>query len=107
VYAKLPPYPMYPADAVPLPKLDWPKVAPLKLEEVAPPKLLEVPPLRLAAVTPHGPILNNLRDAVGHAYRAVDDAVEDAVGDVLRRRTQDLREEAERDAATGGLNPSP
>lgn len=99
-HAQLPPYPMHPADAVPLPPLTWPHVPPLKLEEVAPPKVLEVTPLTLGALAPQAPLLHDLRDAIGHAYHAADAGIDAVVRDVLERRAQELREEAERDAST-------
>jgi hypothetical protein len=98
-HAELPPYPMHPADAVPLPPLLWPQVPALKLSELAPPRLLEVAPLQLGVLASEAPLLNDLRDAVSHAYHAADAGVEDAVGDVLRRKARGLRAEAERDAS--------
>lgn len=99
-HAELPPYPMHPADAVPLPSLQWPQVPALKLETVAPPRLLDMAPLQLGVLTPEAPLPSDLRDAISRAYHAADAGVEDAVGDVLRRKARRLRAEAERDVST-------
>lgn len=80
---EIPPYPMHPADAVPLPQLTWP----------------HVPALELGDVAPHAPFMNGLRNAVGRAYHAADRGVDAAVRDVLQKRAKKLREKAEKEAA--------
>jgi hypothetical protein len=81
---ELPPYPVHPADAVPLPALRWP----------------QVPSLTLGDVAPRGARVGELRKAIGHAYHAADAGIDRTVRDVLRRRATKLRVEAENDAAS-------
>jgi hypothetical protein len=85
--ADLPPYPMLPADAVPLPSLRWP----------------QMPPLKLMALASRAPIVKQLWGAMGHAYHAANGRVDAAIDPVLRRRAQKLRAEADQAASA----PSP
>jgi hypothetical protein len=80
----IPPYPLYPADAVPLPPLTWPTVPPVKVEEVAPAPRLG----------------NGLLNVVGHAFHKVDAGIDAIVGEVLRREARKLRMKAEKKAST-------
>jgi hypothetical protein len=80
----IPPYPIHPADAVPLPPLTWPHVPALKVEDTA-------PPARLG---------NGLLKVVGHAFHKVDAGIDAIVSGVLRREAQKLRAKAEKNAST-------
>lgn len=89
-HAQLPPYPMHPADAVPLPQPRWPDLPPLKPEVVA----------------PQAAMVNGLLAAIGQAYKAAEAGIEAAVGDVLRQQAQQMRTDAEKQVSAGNPNPS-
>ena len=86
-HAELPPYPMLPADAVPLPSVRWP----------------QVPPMKLIALASRAPLVKQLWRAIGHAYHAANGRVDAAIGPLLQRRAEELRAEADQAASA----PSP
>jgi hypothetical protein len=82
IRADLPPYPVLPADVVPLPALRMPKV----------------PPLTVMALAPRGPLVRQLWRGIGHAYQSADGRVDARIGPMLRRLRKKLRAEAENNA---------
>jgi serine/threonine protein kinase len=82
--AELPPYPVFPTDAVPLPPLQMPAV----------------PPLTVMALASQAPLVRQLWNGIGHAYHAADGRIDAEIRPVLRRLAKKLRAEAENTAST-------
>jgi hypothetical protein len=91
IRADLPPYPVLPADVVPLPAVRMPKV----------------PPLTVMALAPRGPIVRQLWRGMGRAYRTADGRVEARIDPILRLLRKKLRAQAVSNGPATTTNTSP